>query len=344
MKKVVSVGLDVGSRGCEIAVKDKETGEILERRAFATSEKNLLDAFKLPGREVHVHLEASELAGWVRRVLRPVVARVVVSHPKSNAWIGKDPLKNDRIDAEKLAELLRTGNPHEVYYPDEEGREQFKRLVQHHHRVTRQVAELKRSIKRNLRFEGVIVKNLGLYSKEGRKVVVERLASPFARAAVEQLYGLLDATVRGRRAALELMRQAAKPFPEIPLFEEVPGIGFILAARFSAYIQNPHRFANKRKLWRYCRLGVAWRMSDGKPLGRQALDRNGCGLLKDLSRKAFDANLKRKDESAFRRTFHAAWDRTRDKVHARLTVQRKIVATLWSMWRKNERYREDAKG
>jgi transposase len=342
--KTVCVGLDVGSTGCEIAVKDKETGKILERRAFATSEKNLLDAFKLRGREVHVHLEASEMAGWVRHVLKPVVARVVISHPKSNSWIGRDPLKNDRIDAEKLAELLRTGVPHEVYYPDEDRRAQFKRLVQHHYWLTRQVAGLKRSIKRHLRFEGVIVKNLGLYSRKGRKAVVERLASPVSRAALGQLYAVLDAAVQNRRSAEQLMRQEAKHFPEITLFEEVPGIGFILASWFSAYIQNPHRFANKRKLWRYCRLGVAWRMSDGKPLGRQSLDRNGCGILKDLSRKAFDANLKRKEESAFRRTFNAAWDRTGDKVHARLTVQRKIVATLWSMWRKNERYQEGCKG
>jgi hypothetical protein len=35
------------------------------------------------------------------------VQRVVCSHPQSNAWIAKDADKCDRLDAFKLADLLR---------------------------------------------------------------------------------------------------------------------------------------------------------------------------------------------------------------------------------------------
>ena len=42
--------------------------------------------------------------------------RVVCFHPKDNAWIAKDADKCDRVDAYKLAELLRPNRFKEVHY------------------------------------------------------------------------------------------------------------------------------------------------------------------------------------------------------------------------------------
>ena len=109
-------GLDMGSSSCHLVALDHE-GRMVSNRKFPTSEAKLISAVAgLPG-EVHVHCEAAELAGWVRSVLHGRVARIVVSHAKTNAWIANDPLKCDRRDAFKLAELLRLGRVHEVYYP-----------------------------------------------------------------------------------------------------------------------------------------------------------------------------------------------------------------------------------
>jgi Transposase len=130
MTKRVYVGLDVGSRTCHLVALDRE-GRGLRNLHFPMSEAKLVTAMAdLPG-EVQVHLEASELAGWIRRVLTGRVARVVISHATTNAWIAKDPRKRDSVDAFKLAELLRLGRVHAVYYPDEVQRAVFKQLLQH---------------------------------------------------------------------------------------------------------------------------------------------------------------------------------------------------------------------
>jgi hypothetical protein len=85
-----AVGLDVGSSSCHLVALDHE-GRMLRNVKFRTSEANLIAAVAgLPG-EVHVHFEASELAGWVRSVLKGRVARIVVSHAKTNAWSAHDP-------------------------------------------------------------------------------------------------------------------------------------------------------------------------------------------------------------------------------------------------------------
>src|SRR5215831_3853567 len=155
------VGLDVGSSTGHLVALEME-GRGLRNLHFPTSEAKLLAALAgLPG-EVHVHLEASELAGWVRSVLHGRVARIVVSPAKANAWIANDPLKCDRRDAFKLAELLRLGRVHEVYYPEDESRRLFKYLVQHYDDVTDQEIRLKLKIKARLRAQGIILKGHGV--------------------------------------------------------------------------------------------------------------------------------------------------------------------------------------
>ncbi len=140
------VSLDVGSTTCHLAALDAE-GRSVRNLQFPTSGARLLTALaSLPG-EVHVHLEASELAGWIRRILTGRVTRVGISHATTNAWIAKDPCKRDSVDVFKLAELLRVGRVHEVYYPDEAHRAVFKQLMQHYDDVVAQQVRLKLKIK-----------------------------------------------------------------------------------------------------------------------------------------------------------------------------------------------------
>lgn len=336
------VGLDVGSTTFHQVLMQPD-GTTKATRSFPMSEANLIKAFTGLGGNAHVHLEAGELAPWVRGVIAPLVRRVVISHPPANAWIGKDPNKRDQLDAAKLADLLRMNRFTEVYYAAEQSRREFKQLVQHFDDLTDQQIRLKYKIKARFRAQGVIVRGLRLYTASGRGAVLERVASPRVRAAIEQLYEVLDQTLASQLAAQRLMLQAARSFPEIELFKAVPGIGPLGACRFSAYVQTPRRFSNVRKLWRYCRLGVSHRSSDGKPLSRPRLDPAGCGRLKDVTRKAFDAALRRKDDNLFKRAYERSLASTHNKTHARLSVQRKIVSVLRAMWLHMTPYR-DASG
>lgn len=139
MQETIYVGLDLGSSVCQQTVMSGDGGRRFSR-SFATSEKSLRTAFdKLEG-DVRVHMEAGELASWVQSILKPLVAEVVVSHPRSLAWIGKDSVKDDKVDAGKLAELLRIGRVHEVYCEEDTRRRTFKHLVTHHEQTSREQA------------------------------------------------------------------------------------------------------------------------------------------------------------------------------------------------------------
>jgi len=68
----VYVGLDLGSSSFQQGALNQEGAKIMNR-SFPTSEANLRSAFaKLPG-EIHVHLEAGELAPWAAPETRLLV-------------------------------------------------------------------------------------------------------------------------------------------------------------------------------------------------------------------------------------------------------------------------------
>ena len=328
---IVYVGLDLGSSNFQqVALRHDGVSKV--NRDFRTSEANLVKAFSDLKGEMHVHLEAGELAPWAAAVIAPLVTRVVCSHPQSNAWIAKDADKCDRIDAYKLAELLRLNRFKEVHYAPDQPRRNFKQLVQHYDELTSQQARLKTKLKARLRMQGVIVTGERLFSATGRKEVLAGVESRDLRTAIKQLYEVLDQSVATQAQARLLMLRAAQAFQEIKLLRTVPGVGPIGACRFSAYIHTPSRFSSKRKLWKYCRLSVSHRSSNGKPLRRPRLDRSGCGRLKDVSRKAFEVAVRSPQDNGFKRAYLRALETTHDATHARLTVQRKIVSTLRAMW------------
>ena len=336
----VYVGVDLGSSGFQQAAINDDGATTLNR-SYATSEANLRSAFaNLPG-EIHVHLEAGELAPWAAAIIAPLVKRVVCSHPRDNAWIAKDGDKCDRVDAYKLAELLRLNRFKEVHYAPDQPRRNFKQLVQHYDELTAHQARWKTKLKARLRMQGVIVTGARVFSLTGRTAVLARIESPDLRAAIEQLYEVLDQSLAAQAQARLLMLRAAQAFPEIKLLRTVPGVGPIGACRFSAYIHTPQRFSSKRKLWKYARLSVSHRSSNGKPLRRPKLDYSGCGRLNDVSRKAFDVSQRLRTDNGFKRTYQRALQTTHDKTHARLTVQRKILSTMRAIWISRTPYRDE---
>ena len=238
----VYVGLDLGSSTFQQAAINQD-GVTIMNRSYPTSEANLRTAFANLRGEIHVHLEAGELAPWAGAIIAPLVKRVVCSHPKDNAWIAKDGDTCDRVDAYKLAELLRINRFKEVHYAPDQPRRHFKQLVQHYDELTAHQARWKTKLKARLRMQGVIVTGERLFSRTGRTAVLARIESRDVRTAISQIYEVLDQSVTAQEQARLLLLRAAQAFPEIKLLRTVPGVGPIGACRFSAYCGVPARAA-----------------------------------------------------------------------------------------------------
>src|ERR1700681_2095598 len=65
--------------------------------------------------ELHVTWEEGTWAAWLYDLLQPHVDQVLVCNPRRNGLL-KEGSKNDKVDARKLADLLRTGMLRPVYH------------------------------------------------------------------------------------------------------------------------------------------------------------------------------------------------------------------------------------
>ena len=257
-------------------------------------------------------------------------------------WIGKDSVKDDAIDARKLAELLRLNQVHPVYYETLESRRHFKHLVTHYEQLAHDQARLKAKIKARLRTLGIIRQDSHLFSKIGQTQLLDSISELPLKRMIAQSFDVLNRMLETQTAARLAMIEFSRQFAEVKLLQTAPGVGIITACKFVAHLQTPKRFSNKRQLWRYCRLGVTRRESNGKRLSYPRLDRSGVGSLKDVSRKIFEAALRTKKDNLFKRAFETSLAETKNKVHARLSTQRKILAALRAMWIKMQPFADSS--
>src|SRR6202044_3119738 len=97
------------------------------------------------GGSLQVTFEEGTSAAWLYDLLKPQVANVLVCDPRKNALL-KDGSKSDRIDARKLAELLR-GNQLTPVYHGEHGMRTLKELGRSYLAITTDLTRVMSRIK-----------------------------------------------------------------------------------------------------------------------------------------------------------------------------------------------------
>ena len=330
-ENIAWLGLDAHAKFSLLAWLDDQ-GQRRRHWRFPTTEAQLVKHLQLiPATTRHLALEECGLGRWLAQVAAPHVTDAIVCDPRENHRISRHHHKCDEEDGYGLAHLHRLGALKKVWQPASDERAVFKCATQAYlDAVSRQTA-LKLQIKAHYRQWGVIPTGSLVYGRSGRGPYLAQLRQAGVRTQLQLLYELLDAAVAVESKTRQLMVQLGRPFPEIVRLRTVPGVGVIGAHLFVAYIQEPGRFATPQQLFRYCRLGIRDRSSDGKPLGFQQLDRCGHGVLKAISYRAWLAAMKRK-RGPIHQFYTASLARTGDETHARLNTQRKVLKTLLALW------------
>lgn len=340
MQKIAYLAMDVHARSCTLGHMD-DSGTFRGTLNFATSEKNIIAALKsVKAKSKLLTIEEGTLTHWAAQVASAHVTQVIACDPRENALIFKSANKKDKVDTHSLCRLLRLGELKQVYHPHDDQRAIFKAAAQHYLDLRDQLTRLKYKIKAIYRHWGIVdVFSVCVYSPSGRNKYLKQLKHRPICNQLKRLYYLMDQTEAMRKSASDTLKQLGRKYPEIREFKKIPGIANINAHVFDAFIQTPHRFAKKNQLWKYCRLSITDRSSDGKPLGFKRLDSSGVGELKALSFRAYMAALRGDNE--VRRFFLASLNRTHSRKHARLNTQRKILTVMYSIWKKGDAYRAE---
>jgi transposase len=290
----------------------------------------------------YLTVEEGPLAAWIARTLNEYTAKILICDPRKNSNIRRDPNKNDHRDTCELSRLLWLGELSAVYHPQDDERAIFKAAAQQYLDLRKTQINLKCKLKAKFRSWGVPdVEGTLVYGARHRSEYLDRMARPVIRHQLQRLYDLLDEALRVQEEAFQELQHIGQPYPEIHEFTKIPGVGPVGAHIFDAFIQTPDRFADKQKVWRYCQIAVTDRSSDGKPLGYRRLDRNGNSELKALSYWAWKGAIHCREDNEVKRFYQLSLERTHDRTHARLNTQRKIIAAMWSLWKRKEAYQPE---
>lgn len=333
------IGMDCHITTLDFVVVD-EAGKVTKTGKVVTSTKNFMEFIKSVRQPRAVFMEEGTLAAWALEVCVRFGEKLVITDPRKNHWIGSSGQKDDPIDALKLAQLARGGYIKEIHHPVGQ-RRRFKELMIAYHDTNRSITRIKNKIKAKFRQNGIQCTGQTVYSKVHREEWRWKLPQdPTLLVILDSLWLQLDQTEQTERNILSAAKAQGKQYPEIRLFKEIPGIGFISAATVSAILETPHRFADKRKVWMYAGLGIVRRSSGGK-LYTKKLTEEYNRLLNYTAKQAAQAAIQAKD-NPFRRTYLEMILIKGIAPHrAILTIARDILSTMWAMWRNGEKYNPD---
>lgn len=339
MKREHFVGMDVHGQFCELAVLNA-AGEVIQRERCATTIATLRPTLAaIPGPRQLV-IEEGPLAGWLWRNLKPVVDRMVVGEPRRNRLITADGDKDDDLDAEKLAQLLRGGFIKEVHQSETLERAVFKQLVAlYHHRVRQRVREAHR-LTSLLRQHGVVVRERDYAAAAERDALRARLPDQaLLQELVEALWSSYDAAVTDEAKWRRRLVRAAQAEEVVRRFEELPGLGWIRAATLYAYLDTPWRFRSKSALWKYLGIGLV-RKHSGQGPERLGVPWQAHRLLKCTILGAAKSAAAQ-GENPFADQYRRWVEQGLSAKLARRNVARSLAATLWGLWKNGTAYRPE---
>jgi hypothetical protein len=242
------IALDTHCEFSEMAVISR-TGRVLKRQRCETAIPSLVAALESVRRPRTLTFEEGPLADWLARNLRPHVERLIVCEPRRNALIAKDSDKDDPIDAERLAQLLRGGYLKEVHQAQSLDRALLKQHVSFYHDRVRERVRQGHQLVAQLRRHGVFASIHRVVDSEERRRLWKQLPPRKVLHSdldlVLKVYELLCEQEERLRSGLVRLARREEP---VRRFQEVPGFGWIRAVTFYVYIDTPCRFAGNRRL------------------------------------------------------------------------------------------------
>ena len=189
MNAIKYIGMDVHLATISIAVLDAN-GKLIMEVTIATQAGALLDFIRGLSGTLNVTFEEGTSAHWLYTLLEPHVAKVVVCDPRQNPRrLGEK--KSDRLDARKLAELLRLGSLKPVYHGNTLG-PALKELARSYRTLVSDTARVMNRLKALYRARGIRCAGTRVYSPRFRDQWLEQLHEPGVRGRAERLYKQLD--------------------------------------------------------------------------------------------------------------------------------------------------------
>jgi transposase len=257
----VYVGMDVHRKRSQVAVVD-DTGVLQRNRNLPNDPAQLVPILGVLPPGTPVAFEAAYGWGWLVELLEELGLDPHLVHPSRCKAIASARLKNDKVDAATLAQLLRVDLLPEAWIAPQATRD-LRALLRHRASLVRLATSLKNRVHAVLADRGILERS-SLWTAPGRAWLAGLALPPTPRAIIQDCCGLLDALATPIARLDREIAGLAKPDPRVQALMALPGIGKLTAMTLVAEIGDISRFPTARKLCAWAGLTPQVRNSDRK--------------------------------------------------------------------------------
>jgi len=222
----------------------------------------------------HGAMEATLFSGWIYDALQPFAAKLQMGHPARMKAIFAGKKKNDKLDARKIADLLRVNLLPACYVGPAEMRE-LRRMLRYRNLVVAQAVQMKNRMSGMLMEVGAEYSKRRLHGKEYFSELLDQLEE--VPESVKDLLrlsrGSLEMFETVQRQLLERLQKEPLLRKRVELLRSIRGVGEVTALSWALEVCDPRRFPSIDDAVSYCGLTSALVESAGKqqrgPISKQ---------------------------------------------------------------------------
>lgn len=251
------IGLDLSDKTGTYVVLSAE-GQVVRDGKLKLTKADLekVLASRPPAR---IAIEAGGHSPWVSRALVELGYEVTIANPRQVRLISNGPKKNDKLDAENLARLLRVDPA-------------LLRPIDHRSEAAQADLALLRSRDVLVRSRTALINSVrGMVKAAGERLprsaadrfhltAESRLPETLAPALRPMLTVIASLTEQIKVATYRLEKLADERYPETRVLRQVKGVGPITSLGFLLTLEEPQRFSKSRSVGAF--LGLTTRQHD----------------------------------------------------------------------------------
>jgi transposase len=268
------VGLDIHEKTISFCIRQAD-GTILQEGTLVASSQALDDWLPRVPQPWIAGMEATMFTGWVYDHLRKHSPQVKVAHPAMLKAISAGKKKNDRVDAQKISDLLRCNYFPECHMASREIRDR-RRVLRYRNLLVRQSVQMKNRIGSMFMETGISYNKQKLHRRRYFNHLLEDQANamPSSMPELLRLSRLtIDALGRMNKQLLEALRTDQALAARVQRLMTIPGVGPVLSLTWALEMGDIARFPSVKDAVSYCGLCGAEQSSGGKtqrsPISKQ---------------------------------------------------------------------------
>ena len=267
------IGFDVHKKSISYCVKTAD-GKIAEEGKLRATRQVLREWAQKRQEPWHGAMEATLFSAWIYDTLKPYAEKLVMGHPARMKAITAGKKKSDRLDARKIADLVRCNLLPVCYVGSVEMRE-LRRLLRYRNTVVAHAVRTKNKMSGLLMEVGAEYNKRQLHGKKYFTELMGRLDE--VPESVKEMLRLsrsaLEMFETTQRQLLDQLQQEPLLSKRLKVLRSIDGVGEVTALSWALETCDPRRFPSIADAVSYCGLTSALVSSADKqqrgPLSKQ---------------------------------------------------------------------------